>query len=110
MVKAQEMQVYPEFLDSSGLLNDGHALRVRLDRDGYLFIRDLLPARAILAVRERLLAKAAVGGWLDPDSPVGAPASPIRRPHARIPRTATCASSVASGWMRNCIGYVSIQL
>jgi hypothetical protein len=90
MVKAQEMQVYPEFLDSSGLLNDGHALRVRLDRDGYLFIRDLLPARAILAVRERLLAKAAVGGWLDPDSPVGAgianPAAACKDPEDRYMR------------------------
>jgi hypothetical protein len=72
MVKAQAMQIYPDFLDSAGLLNDGRALRVRLDRDGYLFIRDLLPARTILAVRERLLAKAASGGWLGRDSPVQA--------------------------------------
>ncbi|HEY4041093.1 MAG TPA: phytanoyl-CoA dioxygenase family protein [Rhodopila sp.] len=38
-----------------------------MDRDGYLFIRGLLPARTIHAVRERLLAKAAAGGWLDAD-------------------------------------------
>jgi hypothetical protein len=66
------MQIYPDFLDSTGPLNDGHALRARLDRDGYLFIRGLLPARTIFAVRERLLAKAAAGGWLDPESPVDA--------------------------------------
>ncbi len=66
------MQIYPEFLDSTELLNDGRALRERLDCDGYLFIRNLLPATTIRAVRERLLAKAAAGGWLDPDSPVQA--------------------------------------
>jgi hypothetical protein len=72
MVKAQAMQTYPDFFDSTGLLADGYALRTRLDRDGYLFIRSLLPTQTILAVRERLLAKAAAGGWLDPDSPVQA--------------------------------------
>jgi hypothetical protein len=90
MVKAQAMQIYPDFLDSTDLLNDGRTLRVRLDRDGYLFIRDLLPARAILAVRERLLAEAASGGWLDPDSLVQAgianPASACKDPEDRYMR------------------------
>jgi ectoine hydroxylase-related dioxygenase (phytanoyl-CoA dioxygenase family) len=72
MVKAQAMQTYPDFLDSTDLLADGPTLQARLARDGYLFIRNLLPAQTILAVRERLLAKAAAGGWLDPDSPVQA--------------------------------------
>jgi Phytanoyl-CoA dioxygenase (PhyH) len=84
------MAIYPEFLDSTGLLNDGRALRERLDRDGYLFIRGLLPARTILGVRERLLAKAAAGGWLDPDSPVPAgvanPASACKDPEDRYMR------------------------
>lgn len=66
------MQTYPDFLDSTDLAADGPALRARLARDGYLFIRGLLPAQTILGVRERLLAKAAAGGWLDPDSPVQA--------------------------------------
>ena len=39
------MQIYPDFLDSTGLLGDGPGLRGRLDRDGYLFIRQLLPAQ-----------------------------------------------------------------
>jgi ectoine hydroxylase-related dioxygenase (phytanoyl-CoA dioxygenase family) len=72
MAKVQAMQTYPDFLDSTGLLGDGPALRARLDRDGYLFVRNLLPAQTILTVRERLLAKAAAGGWLDPDSPAQA--------------------------------------
>lgn len=64
------MQEYEDFLDSSGIVEDGAALRARLDRDGYLFIRGLLPSADILAVRSRLLAKAAAGGWLDPSLPV----------------------------------------
>ena len=66
------MQPYPDFLDSSDLWQDGAALRSRLERDGYLFIRNLLPAETILSVRSRLLEKAAAGGWLDPNSPTEA--------------------------------------
>jgi len=78
------MDIYPDFLDSSDLLGDGTALRARLERDGYLFIRALLPADAIRTVRSRLLAKAAEGGWLDPTTPVEAgianPASACKDP------------------------------
>jgi hypothetical protein len=66
------MTDYPDFLDSTALLADGPALRRRLDRDGYLFLRGLLPAEAIRAVRARLLEKAAAGGWLNPAAPIGA--------------------------------------
>jgi Phytanoyl-CoA dioxygenase (PhyH) len=66
------METYPDFLDSTDLQGDGPALGARLARDGYLFIRSLLPAQAVLGVRERLLTKADAGGWLDPDSPVQA--------------------------------------
>lgn len=61
------MQSYQDFLDSTDLRDEGAALRKRLDRDGYLFLRSLLPRQAVLAVRARLLEKAAVGGWLDPN-------------------------------------------
>jgi hypothetical protein len=84
------MQTYPDFLDSTAVLNDGGALRVRLERDGYLFIRGLLPAQAILTVRDRLLAKAGKGGWLDPDSPIKAgfanPAAACKDPEDRYMR------------------------
>jgi hypothetical protein len=90
MVKAQAMRTYSDFLDSTELLNNGPELRARLDRDGYLFIRGLLPARTILAVRERLLAKAASGGWLDPGSPTQAgianPAAACKDPEDRYMR------------------------
>jgi hypothetical protein len=72
MLKAQAMKPYPDFLDSTELLADGPALRARLDRDGYVFIRGLLPAQTIRSVRQRLLTTAAAGGWLDPNSPVEA--------------------------------------
>jgi hypothetical protein len=55
----------PDFLDSTNILDDGPALKQRLEDDGYLFIRGLLPAEAVLTVRQRLLRKAAQGGWLD---------------------------------------------
>ena len=59
-----------EFLDSTELMDDGQALAERLERDGYLFLRGLLPRGAVMDVRRRLLAKAAAGGWLHPDHPV----------------------------------------
>ncbi len=66
------MEPYQDFRDSTALLSDGPALRARLDEDGYLFIRGLLPPETILNVRTRLLAKAAAGGWLDTASPIEA--------------------------------------
>ena len=59
-----------EFLDSTELVDDGPALAKRLERDGYLFLRGLLPRKAVMEVRRRLLEKAAAGGWLDPAHPV----------------------------------------
>jgi hypothetical protein len=90
MLEAQAMQTYPDFLDSTGLLADGPALRTRLAHDGYLFIRGLLPRHTIFSVRERLLAKAAAGGWLDPASPAQAgianPAAACKDPEDRYMR------------------------
>jgi hypothetical protein len=39
MLKARMMEPYPDFLESTDLLADGPALRARLDREGYVFIR-----------------------------------------------------------------------
>ena len=60
---------YERFRESTEHLNDGETLRARLAEDGYLFLRGLLPRDAILAVRARLLNKAAEGGWLAPHLP-----------------------------------------
>ena len=64
---------YERFRDSTEHLEDGETLRARLAEDGYLFLRGLLPRDAILAVRARLLNKAAEGGWLAPDLPAWVP-------------------------------------
>ncbi len=81
---------YPDFLDSTAIRNDGAALKVRLERDGYLFIRGLLPREAIMAVRKRLLEKAAAGGWLDPAEPIergiANPAAACKDPEERYMR------------------------
>ena len=53
------MQKLETFLDSTSICDDGTVLKERLDRDGYLFIRKLLPKEAIMRVRTRLLEKAA---------------------------------------------------
>lgn len=66
------MQEMAPFLDSTPIRDDGLALKKRLERDGYLFIRQLLPNNAVLKVRNRLLEKAAEGGWLDKSSPIEA--------------------------------------
>ena len=64
------MDVERSFLDSTDLIGNGPALAGRLRCDGYLFLRGLLPRDAVLEVRRRLLEKAVVGGWLDPDRPI----------------------------------------
>jgi len=66
------MQKMAPFTDSTAIRADGPALKKRLDRDGYLFIRQLLPKKAVLNVRNRLLEKAAAGGWLDDNAPIDA--------------------------------------
>ncbi len=58
------------FHDSTDLLNDGPALAARLANDGYLFLRGLFPRDDIMKVRQRLLQKAADGGWLDAHAPL----------------------------------------
>src|SRR5271165_4463986 len=78
---------YEPFRDSTEHLNNAETLRTRLAEDGYLFLRGLLPREAILDVRDRLLTKAAEGGWLASDSPVAAgianPAAACKDPEPR---------------------------
>ena len=81
------MDAVRSFLDSTGLIGDGPALAKRLHRDGYLFLRGLLPRAAVLEVRLRLLEKAAAGGWLDPERPledgIANPAAACKDPEER---------------------------
>ena len=64
------MSEMADFKDSTALMDDGPALKKRLDIDGYLFIRNLLPAEAVINVRQRLLQKAAQREWLDRSKPI----------------------------------------
>jgi hypothetical protein len=58
------------FLDSTELLMDGAALMSRMERDGYLFIRGLLPRDEVLALRRQFLELADRAGWIRRDQPL----------------------------------------
>ena len=58
------------FVDSTGLRDDGTALAARMARDGYLYMRGLLPAAAVRNVQSQVGALAREAGWLRRDAPV----------------------------------------
>lgn len=49
---------------SNDLIDDGDALRARMEEAGYLFFRALIPSESILAARSEILARCAEAGWL----------------------------------------------
>ena len=53
------------FLDSSGVIDDGPELARRMKRDGYLFVRGLLPAEPVESLRRQFLEIAAANGWVN---------------------------------------------
>ena len=57
------------FVDSTDLIPDGAALAARMRRDGYLFLRNLLPPDAIRAVQRQVADIAREDGWLRRDTP-----------------------------------------
>ena len=58
------------FLDSTDCVDDGPELGRRMDRDGYLFIRDLLPTEPLAVVRQKFLELAHGDGWIRSDAPL----------------------------------------
>ena len=52
------------FLDSTALLAEGAGLYRRIQRDGYLFIRDLLPKEDLEGLRTEWLLKLEEAGWV----------------------------------------------
>ena len=58
------------FLDSTDVNNNGSELRKRMKRDGYLFIRRLLPTEALESLRLKLLEIAREAGWVKKDAPL----------------------------------------
>jgi ectoine hydroxylase-related dioxygenase (phytanoyl-CoA dioxygenase family) len=53
-----------EMFDASELRGDARQLQVRLQRDGYLFFRQLLPTGILLALRDQLTGILARRGWI----------------------------------------------
>ena len=67
------------FTESTDILMDGRALDARAKRDGYLFIKGLLPRDTILDLRRRCLEIAAEKDWIVADHPLmNAVADPSR--------------------------------
>ena len=60
----------PEFLDSNEIKHDGAALKARMDQDGYLFFRELLPKEVLEPVRLTWLAIAQEAGWVKSETPI----------------------------------------
>ena len=61
------------FLDSTDVADDADALQARAAGDGYVFIRGLLSADAVEALRRSLIAIAREDGWVAADAPGGEP-------------------------------------
>ena len=58
------------FLDSTDVVGDTNELRVRFDRDGYLFIRGLLPVAVLDDLRQEFNKLLRGAGWIAADSPL----------------------------------------
>lgn len=65
--------VVEDFVDSTDLVDDREALAAALDRDGYLFIRGLLPRNEIDALRAIILETLEREGWLHEVDAAGSP-------------------------------------
>ena len=58
------------FVDSTDISDNGPELQKRMGRDGYVFIRELLPPDVLEHLRMQLLEIAREGGWVKPDTPL----------------------------------------
>ena len=58
------------FRDSAPDLSDTPLLRERMRHEGYLFVRDLLPADELAVLSMPLLAIARAGDWVQKDTPL----------------------------------------
>ncbi len=60
------------FLDSTDVVHDGPELQRRMQRDGYLFIRELIPQEKLESLRRQFLELLREAGWVRPDAPLEA--------------------------------------
>ena len=56
--------------DATALLNDPSALQTAVERDGYLFVRGLVPVDCVARLRRLTLEHAHAVSWLDPTAPI----------------------------------------
>jgi acyl-CoA hydrolase len=63
--KAFARETVGELRDSTALVNDGAALRERMDEDGYLLLRGVLDRQMVQAARLEVLARLAARGTVD---------------------------------------------
>ena len=59
------------FTDSSDIVMDGNALAARVERDGCVFFKGLLPRETVTNLRRQFLDIAAEVGWLKPGRRLG---------------------------------------
>lgn len=59
-----------DFVDSTDIVADGGALQERMARDGYLFIRGLVPGQAVAEAGRTFTEIVAEAGWLLPETPI----------------------------------------
>jgi len=56
--------------DATALLCDPTALHAAVERDGYLFVRGVVPRDGVARLRRRALDHARIMSWLDPTAPI----------------------------------------
>ena len=65
-----DADAFTELRPSNDILDNSNALRERMDEEGYLFFRGLLPRDEVLRARQEILLQYAAIGELDPEAPV----------------------------------------
>lgn len=58
------------FLDSTDVISDGSEMHLRMQRDGYLFVRGLLPTELLDSLRLKFLTIARNAGWVEKGRPL----------------------------------------
>jgi ectoine hydroxylase-related dioxygenase (phytanoyl-CoA dioxygenase family) len=66
----EAVNVITAALEDVGAFEDAERLRTMASRDGFLFVRRLVPADLVLALRSRVLDFASGVDWLAPEAPV----------------------------------------
>ena len=71
--------------DATALLGDLIALQSAIERDGYLFVRGLVPIECVARLRRLALEHAQSMSWLDPAAPIDQAHVRLRRAYRRLP-------------------------